>query len=360
MIRTGHASRWDSTQGQALLGVFGCAFVGSVTYAGGTPALLILLAIALLPARLLILGFVCFSYFRIHEAYPFLLPLKLPLVFSVASLAAIIIMFMKNLQEAPKERSTVFAVAALATFLAADVFFMIGKVTENHAPRMLIGLAMLLASIAFYVWYRALDSMNKPSWGIEMKLFMVLFIIVSLGVAFSQSPSEAVNYWLDVYWKIGAMTLVLAWLLRSRLDFQASIWMIVVSGALVSFVTFHNWYFGIDLVEGTRVSIARTLFSTNEQIENALPGHAIEGGSLLGDPNDLALVLLFPVGLALAAIARMGWSTWLGRFCCIVVPLLIIAIIMTKAGAAHLGRLPHLLRSACFISAQKCSLQHWH
>ena len=330
-------SIWDRPSRQALLGVFGCLAAGIVFAAGSWPAILIVFSLILLPTRILILGFVCFSYFRIHEAYTFLLPLKLPLVFSVASMAAILIMFVKDLQSAPKDRRAIFAIAALTTILAAGVLLILGELSSNNAPRLPIALAMLLASVAFYGWYLVLDSMNQPRWGVEMKLFVFFFIAVSIGIIFAQDPAVALTHWNSTYWKIGAMTLVLAWLLRSRLDYQTSIWFIVASGSLIALMTCHNWYFGIDLVEGTRVSIGRTLFSTPDQIANAVPGLAIEGGSLLGDPNDLALVLLFPIALALATIAQSGLRNALGWFCLLALPLLIIAVVMTQSRGGALG-----------------------
>lgn len=337
MTSTETSFDWSTTNGQALLGLGACILVGAAAFVGGAPALLILLAVILLPTRILVLCFVCFSYSRIHEAYPFLVPLKLPLVFSVTSIAGIILIFLKNQQNSARGHSPWLAIAALTTFLAADINFLMGQVSANYAPRSLIAISMVLASVAFYAAYRTLDELNDVKWGYEMKLFVAFFITVTLTLVMAQNPGNSVDYWLSVFWKIGAMTLVLAWLLRSRQDFAAAIWMIVGSGCLIAFVTCYNWYYGIDLVEGTRVSIARTLFSTPEQIRDAIPGQAIEGGSLLGDPNDLALVLLFPVGLAVACVATMGWRTWLGRFCSFVLPLLTIAIIMTQSRGGALG-----------------------
>lgn len=62
----------------------------------------------------------------------------------------------------------------------------------------------------------------------------------------------------------------------------------VVAGCLVALVALYNKASGIGLVEGTRVTIGREL------------------GSVLGDPNDLALVLLFPAGFSLSLLLNQG------------------------------------------------------
>ncbi|MCP5978834.1 hypothetical protein NL364_30535, partial [Klebsiella pneumoniae] len=50
-----------------------------------------------------------------------------------------------------------------------------------------------------------------------------------------------------------------------------------------------NWFDGEGLVEGTRVTIGRAM------------------GSVLGDPNDLSLALLFPLSFAVAlAVGRVN------------------------------------------------------
>ncbi|MEI8597436.1 hypothetical protein P4S64_06830 [Vibrio sp. M60_M31a] len=51
--------------------------------------------------------------------------------------------------------------------------------------------------------------------------------------------------------------------------------MIILAGGLIAVVALYNSASGIGLVEGTRVTIGRQL------------------GSVLGDPNDLSLVLMF-------------------------------------------------------------------
>jgi putative inorganic carbon (hco3(-)) transporter len=99
----------------------------------------------------------------------------------------------------------------------------------------------------------------------------------------------AFDLWSDVYWKIGLMTLVLAWLPRSPVDFASAGWAFTAAGILVALVAIYNKFNNIGLVELTRVTIGKDI------------------NSLLGDPNDLALVLLFPLSFSVAlATHRCG------------------------------------------------------
>ena len=76
-----------------------------------------------------------------------------------------------------------------------------------------------------------------------------------------------------IYIKIMIMTFAICWLSRSPKDFVLASRLFILSGVLVACVALLNKSNGIGLVEGTRVTIGRDI------------------GSVLGDPNDLSLVL---------------------------------------------------------------------
>ena len=67
-------------------------------------------------------------------------------------------------------------------------------------------------------------------------------------------------------------------------DFALAARAFVLAGMLVAGVALSNAANQIGLVEGTRVTIGRDI------------------GSVLGDPNDLSLVLLFPLSFAIALV----------------------------------------------------------
>ncbi len=77
---------------------------------------------------------------------------------------------------------------------------------------------------------------------------------------------------------------VLAWSTRQPGDFALIARLLTAGGIAVACVAIYNSENGIGLVEGTRVTISRA------------------EGSVLGDPNDLALALLFPLSFAGAMV----------------------------------------------------------
>ncbi|BBM64728.1 hypothetical protein VA249_13740 [Vibrio alfacsensis] len=97
--------------------------------------------------------------------------------------------------------------------------------------------------------------------------------------------------------------------------------MIIISGALVSMVALYNTTMGIGLVEGSRVTIGRAI------------------GSVLGDPNDLALVLLFPMGFSVSVILSSHISVQWRILATITTLCLTLAIIATQSRGGLLGML---------------------
>ncbi len=167
------------------------------------------------------LAFVAFSFFRLHEAYPFLNPFHLPLLLGAATVGSLCI--------------HIFIVRSI-----------------------------------------------RPEWSAELKWLGLFFALATFGMALSVNRDISWTFWSTAYWKIGLMTLAIAWLPRSSADFQAAARVFVLGGMLIAAVTIYNAYNGIGLVELTRVTVGREL------------------NSVLGDPNDLALVLLFPLSFSIA------------------------------------------------------------
>ncbi|MEZ5850084.1 MAG: O-antigen ligase family protein [Hyphomicrobiaceae bacterium] len=194
-------------------------------------------AIALLPVAIVIafrnpfilcLIFIIFSFFRIHEAFPALNPLRIP------------------------------SLVAMPTLVVLS-------------------------------WHILLSREINLFWSRELKLLSVFFGLTTVGVAFAINRPMAMTYWTATYWKIFIMTLAIAWLVRRPKDFALAARSFIIAGSAISIVAISNKLAGIGLVEETRVTIAR------------------EMGSVLGDPNDLSLVLLFPLGFAVSFIvSRMS------------------------------------------------------
>lgn len=177
----------------------------------------------------LCLLFVVFSFFRIHEAFPVLYSLRIPLLLAVLTLTVL-------------------------------------------------------------GWHVFLSRKIEPYWSRELQVFLFFFAIVTLGMPFASNRDSAFAYWLATYWKIAIMVVALAWLVRAPRDFELAARVLIIGSVLISLVAISNKLNGIGLVEGTRVTIARDL------------------DSVLGDPNDLSLILLFPLGFALSlAFHKVGF-----------------------------------------------------
>jgi putative inorganic carbon (HCO3(-)) transporter len=180
-------------------------------------------------AYLLCVTFVVFSYFRIHEAFPILIPLRIPQLLAIATLAVV-------------------------------------------------------------GWHVFGTRELKPFWSRELATFTGFFTLVTVGLVFAVNREMAFAYWSATYVKIGVMVLVIAWLTRGPTEFALASRAFVAAGTAISLVAISNKLQGIGLVEGTRATIGRNI------------------ESVLGDPNDLSLVLLFSLSFGLSLAVTKGRS----------------------------------------------------
>lgn len=150
---------------------------------------------------LVVLLFVCFSFFRLHEAFPLLYQLKIP---KMLSIAAISVLFWN-------------------IFIAETV---------------------------------------KPYWRFEFTPLTVFIGLITLGVPLATNIPEAQNYYTQTYSKIVLMLFIVAWLLREEKDFLLGVRLILISGCSIAYVAIYNKLNGIGLVEETRVTIGRDMDSS--------------------------------------------------------------------------------------------------
>ncbi len=242
-----------------------CLFLALFWWIAPHPLLILPLAILPLAAWFALnatiwicLGFIIFSFFRIHEAFPVLYSFKIPQL-------------------------------------------------------------LALGSLAVTAWHLAITQNIKIFWNSHFTGMALFFLVTSLGIMFASNRGEAIAAWSGNFIKIGIMTLIIAWLPKCKRDFAICNWSILAAGILISLVALNNKVNGIGLVEGTRVTISRDI------------------GSMLGDPNDLALVLLFPTSFALALFFTPA-SRKLARFAALAGYLIIVsAIIATQSRGGLLG-----------------------
>lgn len=240
--------------------------------AGLTGQPLALVAVALLPAIFvvaakalerpfeLVLLFVIFSFFRIHEVFLVLNPLRIPIML------------------------------ALGTFSAL-------------------------------AWNMFLRRTIEPYWSPELRVFLAFFVHVTIGIPFATDRPAAIAYWTSTFYKIAVMVFAIAWLMRKPKDFALLTMGMIISGLCVSGVALWNKANGIGLVEGTRVTISREIRSA------------------LGDPNDLSLVLLFPMAFGVAMCMTRGMRPFMRVLGALSVVTIAAAIIATQSRGGLLGML---------------------
>ena len=250
-------------------------------------------ALALLPLLLvaglqmpfvLCLAFIAFSFFRLHEVFPALYPLKIPQLLALGTLGSLAVNLIT-------QRIEVF-------------------------------------------------------WSREHSTFICFFILVIIGAVLATNRAAAMHSLTGTYIKIAIMVFAISWLLRKESQFKALLLSMILCGIGVGFVALYNKAQGLELVEGTRVTIGRSI------------------GSMLGDPNDLSLVLLFPAAFALSVLMtpKMGrlWKL-LGLVCFMTV---VCAIIATQSRGGLLGICAvsgvfawrHIKNKALLISLGCCAL----
>ncbi|NOJ08433.1 O-antigen ligase family protein [Vibrio splendidus] len=244
-----------------------CVGLGIVWYFVPHPAVIV--ALALLPLAgmfvinktfWMVILFVVFSFFRIHEAIPQLYSLKIPLLLSLGALSALL-------------------------------------------------------------WHAFISKELKIFWHPTLSWLAIFWALVFIGLIFASNRPIALAEFKGVYWKIMVMTLAIVWLVNSVENLAKTSTIIMMAGSLVALIAINNSINGIGLVEGSRVTIGRDF------------------GSMLGDPNDLALVLLFPLAFALSQTTTHGINAFKRVLSIGVAVLLLAAIVATQSRGGLLGAL---------------------
>ena len=261
-----------------------CLLMGGVWYIVPHPIVAICLAFIPLGALFvinktywLVILFVVFSFFRIHEAIPQLYAFKLPLFLSLGALSAL-------------------------------------------------------------MWHTFISKELKTYWHRSLSWLALFWLLVTIGLVFASNRGVAIQEFKGIYWKIMVMTLAIVWLVNSMDKLAKTSTIIIFSGCLIGIIAISNSINGIGLVEGTRVTIGRDI------------------GSMLGDPNDLALVLMFPMAFAISQATTKGIPTmhrFIGATACII---LLYAVIATQSRGGLLGSIAVLGIFALSIIRSKVTL----
>jgi len=297
--------------GFPILGAFFSLFSFAASFRIGSPMLMV--AAALLPLLGLIAWsqpflisslFVTFSYFRLQEAYPFVNAMKPALVLGAGSIALVAFKCLLSDDREPGDTRLLRTFCLLSLLGVVGIAYPHALVRNGGASGIdVIGIPTVMLGAAFcaVVWTQLLSSTAAAPLPVNIWLFTAYFSWLSITTIVSMSPSDSYNVWMNNPWKIAAMTLAISWLARSSWDFLVASTVFIIGGVLIAAVVIHNKIYALSLVNGTRVTIGRV---RGEDGIDVIPEQAL----ILNDPNDLALILLFPLAFALARVAfRRGF-----------------------------------------------------
>ncbi|WP_299729808.1 O-antigen ligase family protein [uncultured Endozoicomonas sp.] len=188
-------------------------------------------------------------------------------------------------------------------------FFRLHEVIPQLTP-LKIPLLTALSSYFVLAWHIILTQKVKVYWRQEHSKFARFFCWVVIGIAFSSFPPSSFESFTSVYMKIGIMVLAISWLMTEYWHFKLTHLLIICSGLIVGGVTLYNNANGIGMVEETRVTIP---------------------GTSLGDPNDLSLVLSFPMSYAVAVVTTKGTGRFLTLLGLIGIVVFVASILATQS-----------------------------
>ena len=276
--------------------------------------------------------FVTFSYFRLQEAYPFLTALKPALVLGGASIALVALKVLLSRDREATDTRLLRTLCLLSLIGVVAIAYPHAIVRDGDASRtdvIAIPAVMVGAAVCALLWTKLLSSTAEAPSPVNIWLFTAYFSWLSLTTIVSFVPSDSYSLWMDNPWKIAAMTLAISWLARSAWDFVLSSSIFIFGGALLAAVVIYNKIHSISLVNGTRVTIGR--IEAEEGVEVVQ-----QGGLILSDPNDLALILLFPLAFSLSrVVCRQGIID--AAFAAVASAVILSSIVFTQSRGALLG-----------------------
>lgn len=154
-------------------------------------------------------------------------------------------------------------------------------------------------------------------WRREMTYFLIFFLFVTTGVLLAYDFNEAFQYWINVFSRIFIIFFMITWSFQNGREYSWLISVMISCGVIIAARTIYNKFNAIGLIEGTRVGLGGTF-------------------SMIGDPNDLACILLIPFGFACSV-----WflkSNWIARTAGFISTISVFqAIVATQSRGGLLG-----------------------
>ncbi len=199
-------------------------------------------------------------------------------------------------------------------------FFRIHEVVPVLYP-LKIPLLLSAGALLALLWHCLISRQLQPYWHHSLNWLALFWLLVLVGVVMASNRPIAIEYFKNIYWKIIVMTMAIVWIVNQAKYLSYITLIINLSGVLVGLVALYNSANGIGLVEGSRVTIGRDI------------------GSMLGDPNDLALVLMFPLAFSISTGITKGNSALLRLFGLFASVILLLAVVATQSRGGLLGTL---------------------
>lgn len=138
---------------------------------------------------------------------------------------------------------------------------------------------LAISSLIVLIW-QIFFNFRQLKWH-PLHAFLIYFTLwVMFSCIFTSNRTESLDLLTGNFLKVVAMVFTISLLPTNIIQLKRIPILLYMCGLLVASVALYNKYHGIGLVEITRVTIGR------------------EYGSMLGDPNDLSLVLLFPLSFS--------------------------------------------------------------
>lgn len=182
-----------------------------------------------------------------------------------------------------------------------------------------IPLLLSLGALSGLCWHVFISRKIKPYIPKSLKWLAIFWLLVFIGIIFASNRPIALAYFNNIYWKIILMCLAIIWIINKHQQLKMTSITIIIAGILIGLTALSNASAGIGLVEGNRVTIGRAL------------------GSMLGDPNDLALVLMFPFAFSVSALLSNVNTRFFRLFAAFTCIILFLAVLETQSRGGLLG-----------------------
>lgn len=204
-------------------------------------------------------------------------------------------------------------------------YFRLQEAMPSLYPYRLLLVASILLFIIFLTSYAS--QKNLIYWSKPLKHLAIFFVIATIGIVGSVDRSRSISLWQSHLYISFLITLIFAWLYNKPDNFIKTFRYILLFGTIIAIISISNVSNEIGVIAkyGSRAGAGYIIVDGRPM------------GTMLTDPNDLALTLLFPINIALLLIfdsKQLQSSKILGLLC---LPVLLWAFIGTESRGGFIG-----------------------